>query len=122
MSFIVNILHGPDIGRKGVRIYIRYGFATDRFADEDEHWMYKRLEFVKDYTYLDRNGCAVHTFERGDRSCVVHGVDASAMLLCVKSYSVEHNKRLCESTSRLTLWNPIPIATRNTISPPETVP
>ena len=95
MSFIVNILHGPDSGRKGVRIPIKYGSVLkDTFADENPHWMFKRLTFVKNYTCVDRNGAAVHTFKKGDRSCVVHGVDAIAMLLRVRSSSVEDSQRV----------------------------
>jgi hypothetical protein len=89
MSFIVNILHGPDVGRKGVRIPIVYGFPTDKFAD---YWMFRRLTFVKDYTCIDRNDNGVYAFKKGDRSCVVHGVDVSAMVLRVKSSRVDDSQ------------------------------
>lgn len=85
MFFLVNILHGPDIGRKGVRIHVKYGLLTDDRTSEMTYWMHRRLEFLKDYTCVDSDGEEVHTFKEGDRSCVVRGIGAGTTVLRVTS-------------------------------------
>jgi hypothetical protein len=91
MSFIVNILHHQDMGRKGVKIPIVCGRVTCSLANGIVYWIHRRLEFLKDYACVNADGQVVHIFRKGDKSCFVHGIDPGTNLLRVTSRDVEHS-------------------------------
>jgi hypothetical protein len=89
MSFIVNILHHTDTGRKGVKIPVACGRVTCSFANGVTHWIHRRLEFVKDYACVNEDGQAAHIFRKGDESCFVRGFCPGTTLLRVTSRDIE---------------------------------
>jgi hypothetical protein len=91
MSFIVNILHGTDMGRKGVKIPIVCGRVTYSQANGIVYWIHRRLEFLKDYACVNGDGQVVHIFRKGDKSCFVRGFCPGTTLLRVTSRDVEDN-------------------------------
>jgi len=88
MFFVVNVLHGPDIGRQGVRVHVKYGHVIDYRTSEMTQWMHRRLEFVKDYTFFNCEGEEIITVKKGDRSCVVRGIGAGTTVLRVNTPKV----------------------------------
>jgi hypothetical protein len=91
MSFLVNILHGPDMGRKGVKIPIVRGRVAHSLANGITHWVHRRLEFVRDYACVNGDGQVVRIFRKGDTSCFVRGVYPGTTLLRVTSREVEED-------------------------------
>jgi hypothetical protein len=92
MFFIVNILHGPDMGRKGVRVHVKYGRVWRNYASEITYWMHRRVSFLKDYTCVDSKGQTVHRFRKGDRSCVVRGIGSGDTILRLTSRKVQDSQ------------------------------
>jgi hypothetical protein len=91
MSFIVNILHHHDMGRKGAKIPIVCGRVTCSLANGIVYWIHRRLEFLKDYACVNADGQVVHIFRKGDTSCFVRGFYPGTTLLRVTSRDVEEN-------------------------------
>jgi hypothetical protein len=89
MSFIVNILHHKDMGRKGVKIPVACGRVTYSLANGITYWIHRRLEFLKDYACVNEDGQVVNIFRKGDKSCFVRGFYPGTTVLRVTSRDVE---------------------------------
>jgi hypothetical protein len=91
MSFIVNILHGQDMGTKGVKVPIVCGRVTYSRANGIVYWILRRLEFLKNYACVNGDGQVVQILRKGDKSCFVRGFYPGTTLLRVTSRDVEDN-------------------------------